>query len=175
MANFSFFNEIKNKLTKLARSGAGLYLMALICFCEPIFLPMIPELVIGPMLLARRNERLKILLLALLSTLIGSFVTYGIGYFLGKILVSWLAEHSLDHFYYLGLSYLEKYGVFLPFLMSLTPLPLKMVTWSCGIARFNIIIYSAGIILGRLLRYSWMLLISVERKPTSKEPLSQAS
>lgn len=166
MANISFFSEIKSKLGSLARSPQGLYLMTAICFIEPIFLPMIPELVVGPMLLARRNERLKVIVMALIGTLLGSLVTYAIGYFLGKILVSWLAFFSLEKIYYMGLTYLEKYGIFLPFIMSVTPLPLKMVTWSCGIARFNILIYALGILSGRLLRYSWMLLISGEKKHT---------
>lgn len=169
MAKISFLNDIKIKLGRLARSRQGLYLMATICFIEPIFLPMIPELIIGPMLLARRNERLKVIFLALTGTLLGSLVTYAIGYFLGKILVSWLAFFSLEKIYYMGLNYLEKYGLFLPFIMSVTPLPLKIVTWSCGIARFNILIYGLGILIGRLLRYSWMLLISGEKKEQSHQ------
>lgn len=175
MASSSFPNKLKSKLGKIARSPQGLFFMVLVCFLEPIFLPIIPEFFVSPILIARRHEPVKIMLCALLGTLFGALLTYGLGYCLGKALISWLASFSwlerfcIEDLYYSGLGYLDKYGTFLPFVISLTPLPLKMVTWTCGVARFNVVVYSVGIISGRLIRYSAIFLLPSNKGSQARE------
>jgi membrane protein YqaA with SNARE-associated domain len=165
-----FFIVLKKKLQDLLQSPFALYFVGFICFLEPIALPMVPELVIGPTLYARKEQRFSIILIAVLGTVLGAIFTYSLGYFLGHVLVSWLEYFSADKLYTMGVSYLETYGVFLPFVMSLTPLPLKIVTWSCGIARFSFPIYLTGIAIGRLLRYSFMLLLSPKKTAMNTSP-----
>ena len=162
----AFLNDWKMKIQKLSKSRKGLALMAAICFLEPIFLPLIPELVIAPVLIARKTEWMKILCIAIFSTIVGTIVTYIIAGFAGKLLLAYMGESAL-YLYDKGLSYLHEYGFFLPLIGSFTPFPLKVITWTCGITGFSFPILLLGIFVGRLARYS--LIVILQKTHANKE------
>jgi membrane protein YqaA with SNARE-associated domain len=153
-----FFDKWKKNIHRLVKSKQGLVIMAAICFMEPVFLPMFPELVIAPVMLARKKEWVKVLCVALLGTTCGSILTYVIAGLIGKILLVY-AGGNLMYLYETGLEYLHTYGFFLPFIGSLTPFPLKIITWTCGLTKFHFFIYICGIFFGRLLRYSLIMIL----------------
>ena len=150
--------SLKNSIVSLAKSRKGLIFLSIICFMEPIFLPFLPEVIIAPVLINRPKERLKIVFLAALSTLIGSIVAYGLAFLLGTVLLKYLPPNYSESFFKIK-SALNSYGILIPFLTALFPLPLKLVTWTCGLSHFNVILFGATIFLGRTLRYSLLLLI----------------
>lgn len=159
MANYHFLSSWTAKITRLSKSPQGLVLMAFICFLEPIFLPMIPELVIAPVLFARPSEWLKVIIVAWLSTLAGAVTAYLLAGMAGKLLLGFFGASGL-YIYETGLSYLHRYGFFLPILGSVTPFPLKVITWTCGLTHFSFLIFFSGIAIGRIARYSLVILLN---------------
>jgi len=154
----SFLNDWKIQIKKLSKSRKGLALMAIICFLEPIFLPIIPELIIAPILIARKSEWPKILLIAISATVLGTIVTYSLAGLAGNVVLTYMSA-STASLYESGLLYLHKYGFLLPLIGSFTPFPLKVITWTCGITRFNGFVLISGVFLGRLARYSLIVLL----------------
>ena len=159
MITIEWFEHIKKNMTKVAKSPKGFMVMCMICFLEPIILPILPELVLAPVLLARRKERFKIIFVALICTLLGALLAYTMGYYLGKVLINNLGEHA-SALYMKGKVYLNYYGVFLPFIGSVLPFPLKVISWTCGLSHFNLVIFMGAVAVGRLARYSLLLLLN---------------
>jgi membrane protein YqaA with SNARE-associated domain len=158
--------NIKKNIERIAKSPKGLIAMCTICFLEPIILPIFPEIALAPVLIARKDERIKILLIALLCTLMGSLSAYTMGYFLGNVIIGALGNTALD-LYMKGRAYLHYYGLFLPLIGSMLPFPLKVISWTCGLSHFNLFIFVGAIFLGRLVRYSLIFLIN--KIPTKKQ------
>jgi len=113
---------------------------------------MIPEIMITPIMLARKSEWAMVLFAALGSTLFGVVVAYAIAGFAGKILLAYFGQSAL-YLYETCLGYLQEYGFFLPLVGSFTPFPLKVIVWTCGLTHFNFFILFSGIAIGRAARY----------------------
>jgi membrane protein YqaA with SNARE-associated domain len=152
-----WLKNTKNNIERIAQSPRGLVLLCTICFLEPIILPIFPELILAPVLLSRKKEQLKVLVIALCCTFLGAMTAYTIGYYLGKLVLGYLG--SAADLYVKGRAYLHYYGIFLPFIGSMMPLPLKVISWTCGLSHFNVFIFASAVFLGRLFRYSALLLV----------------
>lgn len=163
MADYSWFRRIKMKMSLVAKTKKAIGLMMMICFIEPIFLPMIPELILTPILLAQKDRAFRIILLALLANILGSIFAYSSAYFAGKMLLTYSGDFIISLFEK-GQTYLVYYGFFLPFLGSFTPFPLKVITWTCGLTHFDFLSFIIGISGGRFLRYGLNLLFLTQKK-----------
>lgn len=153
----------KEYIGQLAKSRKGMVALCIVCLLEPIILPIYPEFVLAPVLLTRPNQQLKIFFTAILCTLLGSAVAYTLGYTLGNIALNQLSTEKLTYFFNIK-SYLNTYGLLIPFVGSFLPLPLKMITWTCGLTHFNAVLFGGAIFAGRSLRYSLLLLFSIRKK-----------
>ncbi len=149
------FNKINQSIITMAKSKNGLVIASIVCFCEPIFLPLFPEIVLAPVIFARREDKFKIYFLALLMTLLGALTGYMLGYSLGKALLSYYDLTWIEQAKF----YLSKYGLILPLLASVFPLPLKFVTLTCGFTHFNLLILLISVFIGRAFRFSLLLLV----------------
>ncbi len=157
MADYSWFHHIKTRMSLIAKTKKAIGLMMMICFIEPIFLPMIPELILTPIILAQKDRALKIIVLALVANTLGAIFAYSTAYFAGQILLTYSGEFILS-LYAQGKTHLLHYGFFLPFLGSFTPFPLKVITWTCGLTRFHFFYFISGVAGGRTLRYALNLI-----------------
>jgi len=140
------FNTLYKKSLKLALHKSSKIFLAIISFAESSFFPIPPDIMIVPMVIAKKTHYLKIFLIAtLFSTLGGLF-----GYFIGSTFLD--ISMNLIEFY----GYQEKvlnlknnltdgggFYVFLGalFLAGFTPLPFKVFTITSGIIGFNIIVF----------------------------------
>jgi undecaprenyl-diphosphatase len=93
----------------------------------------------------------NILFYVALATLIGSYMGYFLGKYLGHPVIKWIfGKEKLDK----AEGFIKKYGVWGVIVAGLTPLfPFKIVTWSCGIFEMPFLRYTIGILLGRVPRY----------------------
>lgn len=162
-----YFNTLISKLKKAAKSKKAMYALSSVCFLEPIILPLFPEIILTPILLSKPDEKVKILLLALFMTLLGSTIAYSMSYFFGNIILNALSHLISD--LELIISNMSSYGTLLPLLGSLTPMPFKVVCLSSGILKIPYTKFISGILLGRGVRYGLLLLIP-QKKATANIP-----
>jgi membrane protein YqaA with SNARE-associated domain len=161
------FKELYEKSLKLAAHKSSKFFLAIISFIESSFFPIPPDIMIIPMVVAKKNDYLKIFLIAtIFSTLGGLF-----GYFIGSTFV----ELSMTVFEFYG--YEEKVldlqnkmsskgGVIFwlgtLFLAGFTPLPFKVFTITSGIINFNIIIFFFICLISRGLRFYIVAFLSAK-------------
>tara|TARA_Y100000741_G_C17990324_1_gene451730 strand:+ start:40 stop:636 length:597 start_codon:yes stop_codon:yes gene_type:complete len=152
------FNELYERTLKLAAHKSSKFFLAIISFIESSFFPIPPDIMIVPMVIAKKIDYLKIFLIATISSTIGGLL----GYFIGSTFID-LAMNVIQFYGYEekvislknDLSSGSGFYVFLGtlFLAGFTPLPFKVFTITSGIIGFNIIIFFFICLISRGLRF----------------------
>ena len=152
------FKNIYQKTLKLAGHKSSKFYLALVSFAESSFFPIPPDIMIVPMVIAKKNDYLKIFLIATFSSAVGGLL----GYFIGSFFLD-LAMGVIEFYGYEekvinlkdNLSSGNNFILFLGtlFLAGFTPLPFKVFTITSGIIGFNIFIFFIVCLVSRGLRF----------------------
>ena len=152
------FNELYQKSLSLAAHKSSKVFLAIVSFMESSFFPIPPDVMIVPMVIAKKNDYLKIFIIATFFSTIGGVLGYFIGsYFLdfGMSVVGFYGyeekvlnlKGSLTNGtgFYIWLATL--------FLAGFTPLPFKVFTITSGMIGFNLFIFFFICLISRGLRF----------------------
>ena len=132
-------------------------ILAFEAFIESSFFPIPPDVMIVPMVISKKNEFIRIALIATIFSVLGALFGYYIGYSLN--------ETAIKIFEFYGYEYSDKFkenfttgGGFFAWLGILvtagfTPLPFKLLTISSGIIHFNLISFILICVVTRGLRF----------------------
>ena len=74
------FKELYLKSIKLAAHKSSKFFLALISFIESFIFPIPPDVLIIPMTIAKKNDWLKIAIIATIGSVLGACLGYLIGY-----------------------------------------------------------------------------------------------
>ncbi len=135
--------------------------LAGISFAESSFFPIPPDVLLIPMVLARRAAWLRYALVCTLASVVGALAGYAIGAFLyelvGKpILAFYNAEASFEKL----AEWYNAWGGWGVLFAAVTPFPYKVLTIFSGATGLSIPVFIAVSIVGRGLRFflvSWLL------------------
>ena len=152
------FNELYNKSLSLAAHKRSKIFLAIISFVESSFFPIPPDVMIVPMVIAKKNDYLKIFIIATLFSTFGGILGYFIGsYFLdfGMTVVSFYGYE--DKVLNLKDNLTKGTGLYIwlatLFLAGFTPLPFKVFTITSGMIGFNLFIFLFICLISRGLRF----------------------
>ena len=150
--------DLYKKSLKLAAHKSSKFFLAIIAFAESSFFPIPPDIMIVPMVIAKKNDYLKIFLIATFSSAVGGLL----GYFIGFVFLD-LAMNVIEFYGYEekvinlknNLSSGNNFIYFLGtlFLAGFTPLPFKVFTITSGIIGFNILLFFIVCLVSRGLRF----------------------
>ena len=150
--------DIYQKVLKLAGHKSSKFYLSILSFAESSFFPIPPDIMIVPMVIAKKNDYLKIFLIATFSSAVGGLL----GYFIGFVFLD-LAMNVIEFYGYEekvinlkdNLSSGNNFIYFLGtlFLAGFTPLPFKVFTITSGMIGFNIFIFFAVCLVSRALRF----------------------
>ena len=132
-------------------------ILAIEAFIESSFFPIPPDVMIIPMVISKRNEFIRIALIATIFSVLGALFGYYIGYSLNEIAVKIFEFYGYEY----SDAFKEKFitgGGFkawlgILFTAGFTPLPFKLLTISSGIIHFNLITFILICIVTRGLRF----------------------
>ena len=160
--------KLYDKTLKLAAHKSSKFFLALVSFTESSFFPIPPDIMIIPMSLAKKEEYLKIFLIATLFSSLGGLF----GYFIGSLFTD--KAIMLMGFYGYEEQVLQlknqlnskngAYSLWLGtlFLAGFTPLPFKIFTITSGIINFNIFTFFIICLISRGLRFFIVAYFSVK-------------
>lgn len=150
--------KIYKKCIEWASHKSSKFFLAIVSFTESSFFPIPPDIMIIPMVIAKRVDYLKIFLIATIFSALGGLF----GYFIGSIFLE-VAMNVIEFYDY------ENKVLFLKdnlsngsglyiwlgtlFLAGFTPLPFKVFTITSGIIGFNLFIFFFICIISRGLRF----------------------
>ncbi len=152
------FKSLYKKCLDLAAHKSSKYYLALVSFIESSFFPIPPDVMIIPMVISKKNDFIKIFLIATIFSVMGGILGYLIGAFFydfGTQIMSFYGyEEKLTSLkddlisndgFYAWLSIL--------FLAGFTPLPYKVFTIASGLIGFNLFIFILISLISRGLRF----------------------
>ena len=161
------FKKLLQKTLKLAAHKSSKFFLALISFTESSFFPIPPDILIVPMVIAKKNDYIKIFIIATLFSALGGLF----GYFIGSVFLEF-AMKVIEFYGYeenvfnLQLKLSEKGGLFIwlgiLFIAGFTPLPFKVFTITSGIINFNIFIFIFICLISRGLRFFIVAFLSAK-------------
>ena len=152
------FNELYQKSLTLAAHKSAKVFLAIISFVESSFFPIPPDVMIVPMVIAKKNDYLKIFIIATLFSTLGGILGYLIGsYFLdfGMSVVSFYGYEERTLSLKDSLTNGTGFYIWLAtlFLAGFTPLPFKLFTITSGMIGFNLFIFFLICLFSRGLRF----------------------
>ena len=152
------FNKLYQKSLALAAHKSSKVFLAIVSFVESSFFPIPPDVMIVPMVIAKKNDYLKIFIIATLFSTLGGVLGYFIGsYFLdfGMSVVGFYGYE--DKVIGLKDSLTSGTGFYIwlatLFLAGFTPLPFKVFTITSGMIGFNLFIFLIICLFSRGLRF----------------------
>ena len=152
------FKNLYNKSLKLASHKSSKIYLAIIAFAESSFFPIPPDIMIVPMVIAKKNDYIKIFLIASFFSAIGGLF----GYFLGSTFIDFSIKifeiygyenKVLDLKNNLSVGNSSYIFLFTLFLAGFTPLPFKVFTITSGMIGFNLFIFFFICLISRGLRF----------------------
>ena len=157
------FKRFYNKSIELASNKRSNFYLGVVSFIESSFFPIPPDVMIVPMVLAKKSSYLRIFFIATIFSVLGGIFGYLIGY-----LFIDLAMYVIEFYNYeskvlklkIDLSQGSGMVIWLGtlFLAGFTPLPYKVFTITSGLIGFDIIAFIIISLISRGLRF---LLVSI--------------
>jgi membrane protein YqaA with SNARE-associated domain len=155
------FRALYDWTLRLASHRHAIRSMAVISFCESSFFPIPPDVMVVPMVLARRDQAYLIATVCTISSVLGGILGYAIGMFLYDSVGQWLIRvygmaEGIEGF---RETYRE-WGAWIILIKGFTPIPFKLVTIASGIAAFSFPVFVAAATVTRAARFfliAWLL------------------
>ena len=152
------FQALYRKCLNLASHKSSNFYLGLVSFIESSFFPIPPDVMIVPMVIAKKQHYIKIFLIASIFSVLGGVFGYFLGFFFYDLAFGVIEfygyENKVEKLKY-SLSIGEGFLAWLSilFLAGFTPLPYKVFTISSGLISFNLLIFVLVSLVSRSLRF----------------------
>ena len=151
-------NTLYKKCLNLASHKSSKYYLALVSFIESSFFPIPPDIMIIPMVIAKKSDFIKIFIITTLFSVLGGILGYLIGAFFFDEGMQIMSLYNYeDKLIILKNNLIQKEGFYawlgILFLAGFTPLPYKVFTIASGLIGFNILIFILISLISRGLRF----------------------
>ena len=168
------FKELYFKSIKLAGHKNSKSFLGFFSFIESFIFPIPPDVLIIPMTIAKKQEWLKIALIATIGSVLGACLGYFIGYvFFNEIGIKIFELYGVDNTSFLKDKVSSEGGVVawitLLAIAGFTPVPFKLLTITSGFVNFNIIYFILISIITRGSRFFIIAFLIGNFGPTMKK------
>ena len=140
-------------------------ILALISFLESFIFPIPTDVMIIPMVIAKKEKYLRIAFIAIVFSVLGALIGYIIGYLffneVGEKIFELFGSENADLFkkkLSSGTGIMSQ--TLILFVAGFTPLPFKIITISCGFINLNIFIFILTCFIARGLRFSLVVYLT---------------
>jgi len=163
--------KIYDKCVKWAGHKSANPILAFVAFLESFIFPIPTDVMIVPMVIAKRNKFFKIALIAIIFSVLGALIGYAIGYiFFNEVGVKIFGIFGTEN----SNLFIEKLasekgllsGTIILFIAGFTPLPFKIITISSGFVHFNIFFFILTCLTARGLRFFLVAYLTYKYGPS---------
>ena len=140
------FKDLYFKTIKLAGHKSSKFFLGIMSFIESFIFPIPPDVLIIPMTIAKKNEWVKIALIATIGSVIGACLGYLIGYvFFNEIGIKIFELYGVDNTSFLKDKMSSEGGTIawmtLLAIAGFSPIPFKLLTITSGFVEFNLVYF----------------------------------
>jgi len=153
-------NRLYEWALSLAARPHAIWAMAAISFADSSFLPLPPDFLLIPMVIARPRKAVLYAIVCSIASISGAALGYAIGAFLWDTLGQWLIKlyHMEGQVGYFRQLYAQ-WGAWVILIKGFTPIPYKLVTIVSGFAGYNFPAFMALSLLTRGARFFVLALL----------------
>ena len=151
----NLFRKLYDWTLEKSKDPKAPWFLAIISFVESSFFPIPPDIILIPMVIAKRAKAWFFAFICTISSVLGGVAGYFIGYFfyltIGEFIIelySYQNEYSDFKSKYEG-----KIWLWFVFFAGLTPFPFKIITIASGALKINMISFVAIALVSRGLRF----------------------
>ena len=168
------FKVLYEKTIKLAGHKSSKIFLGIVSFIESFIFPIPPDVLIIPMTIAKREDWIKIALIATIGSVLGACLGYFIGYvFFNEIGVKIFEIYGVDNTSFLKDKMSSEGGVLawmtLLAIAGFSPVPFKLLTITSGFVHFNILYFVVVSLLTRGSRFFIIAFLIGNFGPTIKK------
>jgi membrane protein YqaA with SNARE-associated domain len=141
-------------MMRMAGSDRAPHALFWVSFIESSFFPIPPDALLVPMIIADRRRAWLYATVATVSSVLGGFLGYAIGYFAFDTIGEPLLRFYGVTEQYLGLQHLyDRCGAWLIVIKGATPIPYKLVTIASGAFHFDLLTFTVASVISRGIRF----------------------
>ncbi len=150
--------KLYDRCVELARHKFAKPLLGFVAFIESFFFPVPPDLMIVPMVVAKRDEFFKIFLIATFGSVLGGLFGYMLGVFFLDAAMIIIEFYGYEEKVFEIQEKMSTKGGFytwlgIMFLAGFTPLPFKVFTITSGVISYNLTVFFLICLFTRGLRF----------------------
>ena len=149
-----FLRSLYNWTLRKAEHKYSSWILSVISFTESSFFPIPPDIILIPMIIAKRAKAWMYAFICTFSSVLGGVAGYAIGYFFyNSIGVLIIDVYHLSNSFNTFESYYNEYGILIVLGAGFTPFPFKFITIASGVFNLNILLFILTAIIARGLRF----------------------
>lgn len=148
------FECLYDKVLQWAEHRHAPRILSVMSFCEAIFFPIPPDVMLAPMCLSKPSRSWYYAFYTVLFSLLGGVLGFFLGWFLfDSIIQPWLLElgygEKLAHIS----RWFEQYGIWVVFISGFSPVPYKFFTLTAGALHMSFFPFVLASLVGRGARF----------------------
>jgi membrane protein YqaA with SNARE-associated domain len=147
------FEPIYERVMLWSRHRYAERYLAAMSFAESSFFPIPVDVMLAPMVLAKRDRWVRLATIATVFSVLGGVAGYAIGYGLFDLIEPRLEESHYWGAYLTSRSWFDEYGVWIVFVAGFSPIPYKVFTIAAGVAVLNLPGFIIASLIGRAGRF----------------------
>jgi membrane protein YqaA with SNARE-associated domain len=147
------FRKMYEWVMRLAGSRHAPASLAAISFAESSFFPIPPDVMLAPMVLARREKAFVYAGICTIASVLGGLLGYAIGVWLEPVGQTILRIFGHPEGQAEFQKWFDQWGLAVILIKGATPIPYKLVTITAGLARFDLFTFVWASILTRGFRF----------------------
>ena len=146
--------QIYDRLLVLVSSRQAPAYLGGLSFSEAVILPIPPDFLLIPMVLAQRSKAWYFAALTTITSVLGGLAGYLIGVFLYDSVGVWLIElYGLEEYFQTLNTWYDEYGIWMVLISGFLPIPYKVFTIASGVFAMAAIPFIIGSVIGRGARF----------------------
>ena len=150
----NLLRSLYNWTLKKAEHKYSSWILSIVSFSESSFFPIPPDVLLIPMIIAKRTKAWTYALICTLSSVIGGVAGYAIGFFLFNSIGILIVEfYHLSNSFNTFENYYKEYGIIIVLGAGFTPFPFKFITIASGVFSLNIFLFILTAFIARGLRF----------------------
>ena len=139
---------------RMSEHPRALWVLAGVSFAESSFFPIPPDVMLIPMIIAKRARAWLIAGVCTIASVAGGFLGYAIGFFFFETLGKYVIDlYGLQGGFAEFQDQFNKWGLWIILIKGLTPIPFKLVTIASGAAHFDLATFAAASLVTRAGRF----------------------
>ena len=149
-----YLRSLYNWTLKKAEHKYSAWILSLISFTESSFFPIPPDILLIPMIIAKKTKAWFYAFICTFFSVLGGITGYAIGYFFyNTIGILIIDAYDLSQSFNAFENYYNEYGILIVLGAGFTPFPFKFITIASGLFNLNIFLFIITAIIARGLRF----------------------